>query len=79
MLSKTLTHLLTQLVEYSGCERPVEAFHGDPLTLHLPPLHLKTYAVVSRNPNMLKEISSHMAVLGRKEVGALWEGKGTLC
>ena len=67
MLSQTLAHLRVQLVDHSGCVKgPLR--HWDYLTLHPLPLHLKTYAVVSRNPIMLSESSSPVAMLGRKEV-----------
>lgn len=55
-----------------GCVRG-QRRHWDSLTFHPLPLHLKTFVVVSRNPSMLRESSSHMAILGRKEVHC---GKG---
>lgn len=66
MLSKTPTPLLVELVEYLGCVklRHCNALHY----IHSLPLQLKTYVVVSRNPSMLRERCSHMAILERQKV-----------
>lgn len=57
-------NLLVQCVEYMGCVRG-QRRHWDSLTFHPPPLHLKTFVVVSRNPSMLRAVLTWLS----------WEGK----